>query len=176
MSRRRARLSPQEVRSIERDWSGSNILIRELSRVFPAIRAFRVELAGYALDIPQAAVTAWFDAREWLPVPEGTVRLWVSDDRGGQPPEAESMAAPVAIIWRDGQWGPGRNYVALWPWQVGELSAADLRIYVLDLSPDGGVRLLLEPIGTRSAALTPVTVMPGKSIEWESIHLRHLGG
>jgi len=168
-------VTAQEVRSMERDWSGANILIRELSRVFPAISAFRVELAGYALDIPQAAATAWFDAREWLPVPEGAVRLWISDDLGGQPPEAEPMAAPAAIIWRDGQWGPGRNHVALWPWQVGELSAAGLRIYLLELSPEGRVRLFLEPIGAGSAALAPVTVMPGESLDWEGIHLRHLG-
>jgi hypothetical protein len=168
-------VTAQEVRSMERDWNGTNILIRELSRVFPAISEFRVELAGYALDVPQAAATAWFDAREWLPVPEGTVRLWVSDDLGGEPPEAEPMAAPVEIIWRDGQWGPGRNHIALWPWQVRELPSAGLRIYLLELSPDGRVRLFLEPIGASSAALTPVTVMPGGSIDWEGIHLRHLG-
>lgn len=89
---------------MERDWNGANILIRELGRVCPAIGGFRVELAGYALDVPQAAVTAWFDARERIPVPEGTVRLWVSDDLDGQPPAAEPMAAPVEISWRDGQW------------------------------------------------------------------------
>ncbi len=43
---------------MERDWNGANILIRELGRVFPAISAFRLELAGYALDVPQSAVTA----------------------------------------------------------------------------------------------------------------------
>jgi hypothetical protein len=37
------------------------------------------------------------------------------------------------------------------------------------------VRLLLEPIGASSAALAPVAVMPGESIDWEGIHLRHLG-
>jgi len=168
-------VTPQEVRSTERDWNGANILIRELGRVFPAISAFRLELAGYALDLPQAAVTAGFDAREWLPVPDGTVRLWASDRPGGQPLEAEPMAAPVEIFWRDGQWGPGRNRVALWPWQVAELSAGELRIYLLELSAEGGVRLLLEPIDDRSDALAPITLMPGESIDWEGIHLRHLG-
>ena len=120
-------------------------------------------------------MTAWFDAREWLLVPDGTVRLWVSDELGGQPPAAEPMAAPVEIFWRDGQWGPGRNHVALWPWQVGELSAAGLRIYLLELSPDGKVGLFLDSTGASSAARAPVTVMPGESIDWEGIHLRHLG-
>lgn len=168
-------VTAEEVRSTERDWNGANILIRELSRVFSAISAFRLELAGYELDVPQAAVTEGFDAREWLPVPDGTVRLWASDELGGQPPEAEPMAAPVEVFWRDGQWGPGRNHVALWPWQVGELSAAGLRIYLLEISPDGKVRLFLEPTGASSAARAPVTVVPGESIDWEGIHLRHLG-
>ena len=43
-------VTAQEVRSIKRDWSRANILIRELSLVFPAISAFRLELAGYELD------------------------------------------------------------------------------------------------------------------------------
>jgi len=168
-------VTAQEVRSMERDWNGANILIRELSRVFPAISAFRVELADYALDVPQAAATAWLDAREWLSVPGGKVRLWASDDLGGPPPDAKPMAAPVEIIWQDGQRGPGRNHVAQWLWQVRELRAAGLRICLLELSPDGRVRLFLESVGARSAALTPVTVMPGESIDWEGIHLRHLG-
>ncbi|WP_157092184.1 hypothetical protein [Thioalkalivibrio nitratireducens] len=164
-----------EVRSTERDWNGANILIRELGRVFPAISEFRLELAGHELDVPQAAVTAWFDARERLPVPDGTVRLWVSDDLDRHPPEPEPVAAPVEILWRDGQWGPRRNRVALWPWQVGELSAAGLRIYLLELSPEGSVRLFLEPVDAGSVALAPVTLMPGDAIDWEGIHLRHLG-
>ena len=165
----------QEVRSMERDWNGANILVRELGRVFPAISAFRLELAGYELDVPQSAATVRFDARKSIPVPDGPVRLWISDDLDGQPPAAESMAAPVEISWRDGQWGPGRNRVALWPWQVGELSAAELRIYLLELSAEGGVRLFLEPIDDRSDALAPITLVPGESIDWEGIHLRHLG-
>ena len=168
-------VTAQEVRSTERDWNGANVLIRELSRVFPAIAAFRVELAGYALDVPQAAVTAWFDARERIPVPEGTVRLWFSDDLDGQPPAAEPMAAPVEISWRDGQWGPGRNRFTLWPWQTAELSAGGLRVHVLELSPEGAVRLFLEPLDTSSAAPVLVTLMPSESIDWEGIHLRHLG-
>ena len=168
-------VTAQEVRSMERDWNGANILIRELSRVFPAISAFRLELAGYALDIPHATVTAWFDAREWLPVPDGTVRLWVSDDPDAQPPEAELTAAPVHVVWLDGQWGPGGNHVALWPWQVGALSAAGLRVYLLEVSPEGQVRLFLEPIDPRSGVPTAVTLMPGESVAWEGIHLRHIG-
>ncbi|ANB01791.1 hypothetical protein ECTOBSL9_0991 [Ectothiorhodospira sp. BSL-9] len=76
------------------------------------------------------------------------------------------MAAPVEIICRDGQWEPGRNHVALWPWQSKELSAAELRIYLLEISTGGGVRLLLEPMGASSTALAPVAVMPGELIEW----------
>jgi len=167
-------VTAQEVRSMERDWIGANILIRELSRVFPAIGAFRLELAGYALDIPHVTVTGWFDARKWLPVPDGTVRLWVSDDPDGQPPEAESTAAPVNVVWRDGHWGPGRNRIALWPWQVGELLAAGLRIFLLEVSPESGVRLFLEPIDPRPGVPTAVTLMPGESVTWESIHLLHL--
>jgi len=37
------------------------------------------------------------------------------------------------------------------------------------------VRLFLEPIDTRSGVPTAVTVMPGESVAWEGIHLRHLG-
>ncbi|MCG5497659.1 hypothetical protein LRB11_16300 [Ectothiorhodospira haloalkaliphila] len=168
-------VTAQEFRALKRDWSGANILIRELSRVFPAISGFRLELAGYELDVPPPAAADWVDARKWLPVPDGTARLWVSDDPDGQPPEAESTAAPVNVVWRDGHWGPGHNHVELWPWQVGELSAAGLRIYLLELSPEGGLRLFLEPIDPRSGVPNAVTLMPGESIDWEDIHLRHLG-
>ena len=168
-------VTAEEVRSMERDWSGVNILIRELSRVFPAISAFRLELAGHELDVPPPAATALFDAREWLSVPDGTVRIWVSDDPDAEPPTVESTAAPVNVFWWDGQWGPGRNHVALWPWQVGGLSAAELRVYLLEVSPEGGVRLFLEPIDPRSAVATEVTLLPDESIDWEGIHLRHLG-
>ncbi|MGM0678152.1 hypothetical protein [Ectothiorhodospira marina] len=43
---------------MERDWNGANLLIREISRVFPAIKEFRLELAGYEVDVPQVAVPA----------------------------------------------------------------------------------------------------------------------
>ncbi len=92
-----------------------------------------------------------------------------------QPPEADSTAAPVSVVWRDGQWGPGRNRVALWPWQVGALSGAGLRVYLLEVSPEGGVRLFLEPIDLRSGVPTEITLMPHESIDREGIHLRHLG-
>lgn len=168
-------ITAEQVRSVERDWRGANILIRELSRVFPAISAFRLELAGYELDIQPPAVTASFDARERLPVADGTARLWITDDPDAQPPEAESTAAPVSIVWRDGQWGPGRNQIALWLWQAGELSAAGLRVYLLDVAPEGSVRLFLEPVSTRSGAPAEIKLMPQESIDWEDIHLRHLG-
>ena len=78
-------------------------------------------------------------------------------------------------MWRNGQWGPGRDRIALWPWQVGELSAAGLRVYPLKVAPEGGVRLFLEPIDARSGVPNAVTLMPGESIDWIGIHLRHLG-
>ena len=168
-------VTAEKVRSMERDWSGANILIRELSRVFPAISGFRLELVGYELDVPSPAATASFDAREWLPVPDGTARLWVTDDPDAQPPEAESTAAPLNVVWRDGQWGLRRNYAALWPWQVWALSAAGLRVYLLEVSPEGGVRLFLEPIDLRSGVPAEITLMPHESIDREGIHLRHLG-
>ena len=91
-------------------------------------------------------------------------------ERAGLP-----QAAPVHVVWRDGQWGPGGNHVALCPWQVGALSAAGLRVYLLEVSPEGQVRLFLEPTGTHSGVPTEVTLLPGESIAWEGIHLRHLG-
>lgn len=165
-----------EVRLMERDWAGANVLIRELGRVFPAIGAFRVELAGHTLEVPQSAVSPSFEARTLLPLPAETVRIWVSDDSAGVPPDAEQSSAPVEVFWKDGQWRGGANRLPLWPWQSGELSGAALRVYLLDVSPESEVRLLLEPLDPgASDAAAPITLSAGQTIEWEGVGLHHLG-
>jgi len=55
--------------------------------------------------------------------------------------------------------------------RTGELC----RVYLLEVSPEGRVRLFLQPIDTRSGVPNAVTLLPDESIAWEGIHLRHLG-
>ncbi|AHE99886.1 hypothetical protein [Thioalkalivibrio paradoxus] len=167
---------PHDIRVLEANWNEANSAMREIARVFPAVSAFTLALAGHSLEIPRDVVAApGFDARTLLPVPSGTLLVQVADTPEQSTPAVEPTGAPVMLLWRDGRWGPRRNQVALWPWQSGQLPAAQLRIHLLEVSDAGRVRLILESLNTARATLETITLEPGEALEWESVHLHHLG-
>jgi hypothetical protein len=52
-----------DAAELERDWQAANLLIREISQVFPEVSAFQVTLAGQHSRVPRDAVAPLFDAR-----------------------------------------------------------------------------------------------------------------
>ena len=54
---------PELKQELGRDWQAINLLVREITRVFPDVSAFQVTLAGHEVSVPRAAVSPAFDAR-----------------------------------------------------------------------------------------------------------------
>ena len=55
---------------LEKDWQATNLLIREISRVFPDVAAFQVRLAGSELNVQRDAISPSFDVRKEFKLPE----------------------------------------------------------------------------------------------------------